>query len=65
MGQGSWEEMITNAVGENRYLQEQLVEQLALFNEVGEAVRWAGIYQLNDDAIPTAVKAARDATENM
>ena len=63
MGQGSWEEMITAAVGDNRFLQEQLVEQLALFNEVGEAARWAGIYDLCDDVIPAAVKTAKDAKD--
>ena len=60
MGQGSWEEMIRNAVGENNFLKEQLVEQLALFSEVTEAVRWAEIYQLSDDVLPSVVKEARD-----
>lgn len=63
MGQGSWEEMIRNAVGESKYLQEQLVEQLALFNEVTEATKWAEVFQLGDNVIPAPVKAARDTTE--
>ena len=41
----------------------QLVEQLALFNEVTEAVRWADIYQLSDDVIPSVVKEARDSAD--
>ena len=63
MGQGSWEEMIRNAVGENNFLKEQLVEQLALFSEVTEAVRWAVIYQLSDDVLPLVVKEARENTD--
>ena len=59
MGQGSWEEMVRNAVGDNTFLKEQLVEQLAMFNEVTEAVRWAELYQLSDDVIPAVVKEAR------
>ena len=41
----------------------QLVEQLALFSEVTEAVRWADIYQLSDDVIPSVVKEARDSAD--
>ena len=65
MGQGSWEEMIRNAVGENSFLKEQLVEQLALFSEVPEAVRWAEIYQLTDDVVPPIVKEARDNADTV
>ncbi|WAR30235.1 MUT7-like protein [Mya arenaria] len=60
MGSGSWEEMIEGAVGENNYMKEQLVEQLALFSEVVEAVKWANYYQLDDSVIPEVVKVARD-----
>ena len=41
----------------------QLVEQLALFSEVTEAVRWADIYQQSDDVIPSVVKEARDSAD--
>ena len=41
----------------------QLVEQLALFNDVTEAVRWADIYQLSDDVIQSVVKEARDSAD--
>ena len=41
----------------------QLVEQLALFSEITEVVRWADIYQLSDDVIPSVVKEARDSAD--
>ena len=59
MGSGSWDEMVHNAVGGNPYLQEQLVEQLVLFNEVREAGKWANIFNLSDDVIPEAARESR------
>ena len=41
----------------------QLVEQLALFSNVTEAVRWADIYQLSDDVIQSVVKETRDSAD--
>ena len=41
----------------------QLVEQLALFSEMTQVVRWADIYQLSDDVIPSLVKEARDSAD--
>ena len=40
-----------------------LVEQLALFSNVTEAVRWADIYQLSDDVIQSVVKKTRDSAD--
>lgn len=60
MGAGSWEEMVRGAVGDNDYLREQLVEQLALFNEVVEAAKWANAYNLSDSVIPEVVRSARE-----
>ena len=41
----------------------QLVEQLALFREVTDALRWADIYQLSDIVIPLVMKEARDSAD--
>ncbi|KAK3600347.1 hypothetical protein CHS0354_015943 [Potamilus streckersoni] len=61
MGVGSWEDMVRNAVGENEYLKEQLVEQLFCYNEVEEAIRWSMVYKLPDDKIPERVRKARES----
>jgi len=58
MGAGSWEEMVAGAVGESRYLQEQLVEQLAGYNEVTEAARWALQYGLDEATLTPDVQEA-------
>lgn len=60
MGAGSWEEMVRNAVGDNDVMKTQLVEQLALYNEVTEAAKWASVYNLDDSVIPEAVRHARE-----
>ncbi|XP_053380810.1 exonuclease mut-7 homolog isoform X2 [Mercenaria mercenaria] len=60
MGAGSWEEMVRGAVGDNDYMKEQLIEQLALYNEVMEAAKWANVYKLDDSVIPETVRNARE-----
>ncbi|XP_060579875.1 exonuclease mut-7 homolog [Ruditapes philippinarum] len=60
MGAGSWEEMVRGAVGDNDFMKEQLVEQLALYNELEEAAKWASVYNLSDSVIPEAVCSVRD-----
>ncbi|KAH3795422.1 hypothetical protein DPMN_148972 [Dreissena polymorpha] len=60
MGSGSWEEMIQGAVGDHSYLKEHLVEQLCLYNDVSEALKWADYYSLDDSVIPDTVRSARE-----
>ncbi|XP_071157075.1 exonuclease mut-7 homolog isoform X1 [Mytilus edulis] len=59
MGTGSWEELVENAVSDNDYLKEQLVEQLMCYNELTEAVKWARNFQLSDECIPEVVAVKR------
>ncbi|CAC5357048.1 unnamed protein product [Mytilus coruscus] len=59
MGTGSWEELVENAVGDNDYLKEQLVEQLMCYNELTEAVKWAKQFKLSDESIPEVVAVKR------
>lgn len=59
MGHGGWEEMVQNAVEDNTYLKEQLVDQLFCYNEKEEAAKWAVYYDLPDDVIPSAVAQYR------
>lgn len=48
-----------NAVSDNDYLKEQLVEQLMCYNELTEAVKWARNFQLSDECIPEVVAVKR------
>lgn len=59
MGSGSWAEMVEGAVGDSEYLKEQLVGELAAYNEVTEAARWAIVYGLDDSVLPETVRYAR------
>ncbi|XP_071097529.1 exonuclease mut-7 homolog [Haliotis cracherodii] len=59
-GSGSWDEMVKNAVGENDFLKEQLVEQLMCYNDLAEAAKWAMIYHLGDDKLPHPVREAKE-----
>ncbi|XP_067661901.1 exonuclease mut-7 homolog isoform X1 [Haliotis asinina] len=59
-GSGSWDEMVKNAVGENDFLKEQLVEQLMCYNDLPEAAKWAMIYRLGDDKLPRPVREAKE-----
>lgn len=59
MGSGSWAEMVEEAVGDSEYLKEQLVGELAAYNEVTEAARWANVYGLDDSLLPETVRYAR------
>ncbi|XP_046578003.1 exonuclease mut-7 homolog [Haliotis rubra] len=59
-GSGSWDEMVKNAVGENDFLKEQLVEQLMCYNDLQEAAKWAMIYHLGDDKLPRPVREAKE-----
>ncbi|KAH3793705.1 hypothetical protein DPMN_147223 [Dreissena polymorpha] len=40
--------------------QEHLVEQLCLYNDVSEALKWADCYSLDDSVIPHTVRSARE-----
>lgn len=59
MGSGGFEEMVRATVGDSAYLMEQLVENLAAYNETDEAARWANFYHLDDQVIPQQVRQAR------
>ncbi|KAH3793629.1 uncharacterized protein LOC127839532 [Dreissena polymorpha] len=52
--------MIQGAVGDHSYLKEHLVEQLCLYNDVSEALKWADCYSLDDSVIPHTVRSARE-----
>ena len=50
---------LQNAVGDNDYLKEQLVEQLMCYNELNEAVKWSRVFCLSDESIPEVVAVKR------
>nr|KAG5686419.1 hypothetical protein BaRGS_029398 [Batillaria attramentaria] len=63
MGDGPWRELIQENVGQNEYLQENLIECLAFSSQVSEALYWANYFNLPEEKLPTAVIDLRLASQ--
>ncbi len=43
------------AVGEDVYIQEQLIDEIVTYLDFTEAARWARFFKLNDSQVPSQV----------
>ncbi|XP_072489220.1 exonuclease mut-7 homolog isoform X3 [Notamacropus eugenii] len=55
MTQENWEDHIQNMVGENLWLQEQLIQLLISYCDVTTAAQWALYYHLSGESLPAKV----------
>ncbi|XP_036605493.1 exonuclease mut-7 homolog isoform X1 [Trichosurus vulpecula] len=55
MTQENWEDHIQNMVGENLWLQEQLIQLLISYCDAATAAQWALSYHLPDESLPAKV----------
>ncbi|XP_077162395.1 exonuclease mut-7 homolog isoform X3 [Paroedura picta] len=55
MTQENWNDHVQDTVGNNRWLQEQLVDLLARYNHLNTAATWALHYNLPEDSLPYQV----------
>uniref|UniRef100_A0A8C4Y136 Exonuclease 3'-5' domain containing 3 n=1 Tax=Gopherus evgoodei TaxID=1825980 RepID=A0A8C4Y136_9SAUR len=55
MTQENWADHVQNTVGENRWLQEQLIQLLVSYCDLNTAARWALRYSLSEKTLPYGV----------
>ncbi|XP_073170679.1 exonuclease mut-7 homolog isoform X5 [Lepidochelys kempii] len=55
MTQENWADHVQNTVGENRWLQEQLIQLLVSYCDLNTAARWALRYSLPEETLPYGV----------
>ncbi|XP_074871617.1 exonuclease mut-7 homolog [Carettochelys insculpta] len=55
MTQENWADHVENTVGENRWLQEQLIQLLVSYCDLNTAARWAFRYNLPEKILPSGV----------
>uniref|UniRef100_A0A8C8RHW1 Exonuclease 3'-5' domain containing 3 n=1 Tax=Pelusios castaneus TaxID=367368 RepID=A0A8C8RHW1_9SAUR len=55
MTQENWVDHVQNTVGENRWLQEQLIQLLVSYCDLNTAARWAFHYRLPEETLPCGV----------
>ncbi|XP_070531738.1 exonuclease mut-7 homolog isoform X2 [Ptychodera flava] len=56
----SWDELMENAVGDNEWLQEQLVEAVLTYNDIEAAVKWARHFNIPTERLQSRVVEAME-----